>query len=110
MNTLYDQDAEEQLIRRVSQAPSRGFINQWFDLLMYLIDKTRLPNDGKILVTSLASSRGFGVSVNTRGAFALYTRSNPSANPKMDHTINYVPVPGGGTQVYCCRDNLWARV
>ena len=69
--TTYGEATSEQLIERVKFAPSREWINGYFDLMKILLETTGLTNDDPRLVTSIPQSDWFlPVSINNRYVLA----------------------------------------
>jgi len=69
--TPYGEATSEQLIERVRSAPSREWIDGYFDLMQLLLEATGLTNDDPRLVTSIPLSTWFlPVSINNRYVLA----------------------------------------
>ncbi len=71
--TTYGEATSEQLVKRVRWAPSREWIDDYFDLMRILLETTGLTNEDARLVTSIPQSHWFlPVSINNR--YVLATR------------------------------------
>lgn len=69
-----DNEKIELLVKRIKYAPSREWVNSYFDLVKRVLDLTELKNDNPRLVMSLSpNSRGwhFPVTINNRYVVAL---------------------------------------
>jgi 5-methylcytosine-specific restriction protein A len=69
-----DNDKIELLVKRIKYAPSREWVNSYFDLVKRVLDVTGLKNDNPRLVMSLSpNSTGwhFPVTINNRYVVAL---------------------------------------
>jgi len=73
--TPYGEATSEQLVERVKFAPSREWIDGYFDLMKLLLETTGLTDDDPRLVTSMPQSKWFlPVSINNRYVLAPQKR------------------------------------